>query len=213
MAARPSQGPPTPAVGAALTPRGVSRPVCAANNRMRQQTIQPRSLFGLVPIVGTRSCLRRPTFLSRQESRQRTGQGGGRFRISSPSLDSPLIQTAKRGTPLLDFPAKQDTLSVFRNCIQRIIVCRGGHLCPSWVLAACKPQRTPAPPATDRGNGPADCRRYRLRGRQGAVPTGERGRQSAVPTSCRGSVAAHSVRHGTSPGSGAHRCATEPPPR
>ena len=27
------QRPPTPAVGAALTPRGVSRPVCAANNR------------------------------------------------------------------------------------------------------------------------------------------------------------------------------------
>ena len=74
--------------------------------------------------------------MSRQESRQRTGQGGGRFRISSPSLDPPLIQTAKRGTPLLDFPAKQDTLSVFRNCIQRVIVCRGGHLCPLWVLAA-----------------------------------------------------------------------------
>ncbi len=127
---------------------------------MRQQTIQPRSLFGLVPIVVTRSCLRRPTFLSRQESRQRTGQGGGRFRISvivphfpgtagqigykillstgqlCPLLDPPLIQTAKRGTPLLDFPAKQDTLSVFRNCIQRVIVCRGGHLSPSWVLAA-----------------------------------------------------------------------------
>ena len=83
--------------------------------------------------------------MSRQESRQRTGQGGGRFRISPPSLDPPLIQTAKRGTPLLDFPAKQDTLSVSRNCIQRIIVCRGGHLCPSWVVAARPPQGPPHP--------------------------------------------------------------------
>ena len=51
------------------------------------------------------ACLRRPAFLFRQESGERTGQGGGRFRISPPSLDLPLIQTAKKECPF-GYPRK-----------------------------------------------------------------------------------------------------------
>ena len=59
------------------------------------------------------ACLRRPPFLFRQERGERTGQGGGRFRISPPSLDLPLIQTAKRGSPLLEIPARPQGSSMF----------------------------------------------------------------------------------------------------
>lgn len=62
-------------------------------------------------------CLRRPTFLFRQESRQRTGQRGKIPNLSP--LWTPLIQTAKRGRPPFGNP--RAALKVFANLSNPVV--------------------------------------------------------------------------------------------
>ena len=69
------------------------------------QSVSPYvPLIACIVFYGRPACLRRLPFLFRQEREERTGQGGGRFRISPPALDSPLIQTAKGDFPF-GFPS------------------------------------------------------------------------------------------------------------
>ena len=100
--------------------------LCAKRTQRRRIRIPFCSDHCQCCVVRWRVCLRRPPFLFRQERGKRTGQGGGRFRISPPSLDPLLIQTAKRGHPPFGNPPDTTNVgminrSVIPACVFRIV--------------------------------------------------------------------------------------------